>query len=429
MTNKVKIPTVLDWLVRLFLITAIAFFGYPQIVLAQPSSSQELTLLAGGDVEWSRMARWNLFHQDIIRYPLEFESKQEEARYPFIKIKSFLENADLTFANLESPLSDKAKRVGAFLAPTSFANGLKWSGIDLVSIANNHALDAGIQGLKDTLNSLEKINLPAIGGGEDLESARRPFIFEKNGVRLGFLAYTMSENSGNSSYAQPNRPGVMSTEFSLIQTDIQKLKPQVDYVILSFHWGLNNGEKPPFWVRHLAHKTIDSGADIILGHHPHYPHGIEMYKGKPIIYSLGNFIFGHNHPFWTDNFLARFTLTPKEIKKIEILPVAGENQDLAQPFLVNGKRNHKLLESVQEQTLALKTRMNIAGETGVIDPATAQMSKTILDDIIYDLLLPKQLWMLLGAILTVGFILWFVLSKLIRKKTRKMRQKRTKRYS
>lgn len=425
MTNKVKIPTAIDWLVRLVLITAIAFFGYhPQTVLAQPSSSQELTLLAGGDIEWSRMAQWSLFHQDIIRYNLEFESKQEEARYPFIKIKSLLESADLTFANLESPLSDKAKRVGAFLAPTAFANGVKWSGIDAVSVANNHALDAGIEGLKDTLNTLAQQNLAAIGGGENLDSARRPFIFAKNGVRLGFLAYTMSENSGNSSYAQPNRPGVMSTEFSLIQTDIQKLRQQVDYVILSFHWGLNNGEKPPFWVRHLAHKAIDSGADIILGHHPHYPHGIEMYKGKPIIYCLGNFIFGHNHPFWTDNFLARFTLTPKEIKKIEILPVAGENQDLAQPFLVNGKRSRKLLEAVQQQTLALKTRMNIVGEIGVINPGTAQMPKTILDDIIYDFLLPKQLWMLLGAILTLGFIIWFVLSKLLRRRKRKRLSRR-----
>ncbi len=419
-----KSPKTINWLVKFALVVTFAFFSYSQIVLAQPIYDRELTLLAGGDVEWSRIATWNLFHRDIIRYPLKFESKQEEARYPFIKIKSLLENADLTFVNLESPLSDKAKRVGAFLAPTSFTNGLKWSGIDVVSIANNHALDAGIEGLKDTLNSLAQKNLPAIGGGENLDSARRPFIFEKSGVRLGLLAYTMSENSGDSSYAQPNRPGVMSTEFSLIKTDIQKLREQVDYVILSFHWGLNNGDKPPFWVRHLAHKAIDSGADIILGHHPHYPHGIEVYKGKPIIYSLGNFIFGHNHPIWTDNFLARFTLTPKQIKKIEILSVAGENQDLAQPFLLNGKRSHKLLEVVQQQTLDLKTRMNIVGEIGVIDPATAQMPKNIVDDIIYDLLLPKQLWMLLGAILSVGVIVWFVVSKFISRRKRKRLSRR-----
>ena len=424
----VKIPQTTDRLIKsvfikLVLIVAIAFFSYSQIVLAQPIYNQELTFLAGGDVEWSRMARWNLFHRDIIRYPLKFESKQEEARYPFIKIKSLLESADLTFANLESPLSDKAKRVGAFLAPTSFTEGLKWSGIDVVSVANNHALDAGVEGLKDTLNSLEQKNLPAIGGGENLDLARRPFIFKKNGVRLGFLAYTMSENSGDSSYAQPNRPGVMSTDFSLIQEDIQKLRQQVDYVILSFHWGLNNGEKPPFWVRHLAHKSIDAGADIILGHHPHYPHGIEVYNGKPIIYSLGNFIFGHNHPIWTDNFLARLTLTPKEIKKIEILPVAGENQDLAQPFLLDGERSRKLLEVVKQQTLDLKTHMNIVGEIGVINPATAQIPKTIFDDIIYDLLLPKQLWMLLAAILSLGAVIWFVISRFMRRRRRR-KQKR-----
>ncbi len=395
---------------------AIIILLHSPIAIAQPQS--QVTLLAGGDVEWSRMATESLFHQRIIRYNLEFASKQEEARYPFKKIKPVLEDADIAFVNLETPLSDTAKKKSGFLAPTAFAAGLKWAGIDVVSTANNHALDAGVAGLKDTLTSLSQVGLPAVGSGKDLASARLPYISEKNGIRLGFLAYTMSENSGNSSYAKPNRAGVMPTDLSLIREDIQKLRPKVDYVILSFHWGLNDSKKPPFWVRNLAHKSIDSGADIILGHHPHFPQGIEIYKDKPIIYCLGNLIFGHNHPFWTDNFLAKFILTPNQIKSIEILPVAGENQELAQPFLLKGDRSKNILTEIQERSLALKTKMDIVGDIGVINPNTAAIPKNIFDDLIYDLMLPKPLWMLLLALSAVGIILWFGLSRLFRKRRR-----------
>ena len=384
-------------------------------VIAQPN---QVTLLAGGDVEWSRIATESLFHQRIIRYNLEFASKQEEARYPFQKIKPVLEDADIDFVNLETPLSDTAKRKSGFLAPTAFAAGLKWAGIDIVSTANNHALDAGVAGLKDTLASLSKVGLPADGSGKDLASARLPYIREKNGIRLGFQANTMSENSGDSSYAKPNRAGVMPTDLSLIREDIQKLRSKVNYVILSFHWGLNDSKKPPFWVRNLAHKSIDSGADIILGHHPHFPQGIELYKDKPIIYCLGNFIFGHNHPFWTDNFLAIFILTPNQIESIEILPVAGEYQDLAQPFLLKGDRSQNILTEIQQRSLALKTKMDIVGDIGVINPNTAAIPKNIFDDFTYDLMLPKPLWMLLLALSAVGIILWFGLSRLFRKKRR-----------
>jgi poly-gamma-glutamate synthesis protein (capsule biosynthesis protein) len=385
-------------------------------VIAQPQS--QLTLLAGGDVEWSRMAKQSLFHRQIIRYNLNFASKQEEARYPFQKIKPVLEEADIAFINLETPLSDTAKRKGAFLAPTAFAAGLKWAGVDVVATANNHALDAGVAGLKDTLTSLSQVGLPAVGSGKDLASARQPYISEKNGIRLGFLAYTMSENSGDASYAKSNRAGVMPTDLTLIREDIQKLRSKVDYVIISCHWGLNDSEKPPFWVRNLARQSIDSGADIIFGHHPHFPQGIEIYNNKPIIYCSGNFIFGHNHPFWTDNFLAKFIFTSNQIKSIEILPIAGENQELAQPFLLKGERSQKILKEIQERSLALKTKMDIVGDIGIINPATAAIQKNIFDDLIYDLMLPKPLWQLLFALSILGIILWFSLSRLFRKRRR-----------
>ncbi|MEM7725676.1 MAG: CapA family protein [Cyanobacteria bacterium P01_A01_bin.45] len=403
----------LNQFVKITFLVIIAFFIHSSAIADEFS---EVTLLAGGDVEWSRMWNESLFHQQVIPYQLKFASKEEELSYPFVRIKPVLENADITFVNLETPLSDKAKKTGAFITPTAFAEEMQFAGIDVVSTANNHALDAGIIGLKDTLSSLSKVSLHPIGSGRNLALARLPFITEKNGIRLGFLAYTMCENSGNSSYVTSNRPGVMPTDLSLIKEDIQKLRHSVDYVILSFHWGLTDSEKSPFWVRQLAHKSIDAGADIILGHHPHYPQGIEIYKNKPIIYCLGNVIFGHNHKFWTDNFLAKFILNPNQIKSIQIIPIAGKNQDLAQPFQLTRKRSQELLKTVQKKTLALKTKMRIVGDIGIINPATAAMPKSIIDDFIYDLMLPKPLWMLLLSLLTVGFILRFGLSRLFHKR-------------
>ena len=107
---------------------------------------------------------------------------------------------------------------------------------------------------------------------------------------------------------------------------------------------------------------------LAVSHHPHVPHGIEVYNGKVIFYSLGNFIFGHNHTDWSDNYLARLTLGPDRITKVEILPIAGRGISLSQPHLLEGVAARALLEDVQARTAALDTKMEIVGEVGIITP-------------------------------------------------------------
>ena len=375
---------------------------------ALPLPAQQVTLVAGGDIEWSRIVKppdvyldppgreegdWiqvpylnndanrrflgsegytletpESHHVRAIQYGLDFDSPEDLARYPLERIAPVLRSADIAFANLETPLSDRARHNGAFRTPTAFADGLRWAGIDVVSTANNHALDAEGDGLADTKEALWRAGVGAVGTGMDLEDARRPFIIERNGIRVGFLGYSQFVNGGASNFAQPNRPGVAPLDPFLIEEDIRRLRDQVDYVVLSFHWNIENSQETHPKAREFAHRMVDAGADIILGHHPHVPRGVETYKGKVIFYSFGNLIFGHNHTYWMDNYVARLTLEPERIRQVEILPVSGRGTALSQPYLLEGDEARAVLEDVQSRTRQLDTTMEIQGDMGVIRP-------------------------------------------------------------
>lgn len=307
-------------------------------------------------------------HVRAIQYGLDFDSPEDMARYPLERIAPVLRSADIAFANLETPLSDRARHNGAFRTPTAFADGLRWAGIDVVSTANNHALDAEGDGLADTKEALWRAGVGAVGTGMDLEDARRPFIVERNGIRVGFLGYSQFVNGGTSNFAQPSRPGVAPLDPFLIEEDIRRLRDQVDYVVLSFHWNIENSQETHPKAREFAHRMVDAGADIILGHHPHVPRGVETYKGKVIFYSFGNLIFGHNHTYWMDNYVARLTLEPERIRQVEILPVSGRGTGLSQPYLLEGDEARAVLEDVQARTRQLDSTMEIQGDVGVIRP-------------------------------------------------------------
>src|SRR5699024_11012577 len=139
------------------------------------------------------------------------------------------------------------------------------------------------------------------------------------------------------------RSGIAPMDPFLIKRNIKEIRDQVDYVFVSFHWSIENSQETHPAARKFAKEIIDAGADIIFGHHPHVPRGIEVYKNNPIIYCPGNFIFGHNHDYWKDNYLTRFEISKDKIEQIEILPIAGNGKDLAQPFLLKGGRADSLL--------------------------------------------------------------------------------------
>jgi poly-gamma-glutamate synthesis protein (capsule biosynthesis protein) len=325
------------------------------------------------------MSHWNI----AIHYHLSFHSDKQKERYPFKKIVSTLRKANICFINLETPLSDSARWVGAFRTPTSFAKALRWAGVDVASVANNHAGDAGGLGMMNTLAALKNNGIKSVGGGDNLEDATKPVIIKKNGISFAFLGYTQFVNVGVSAFAlpvrkakvpterqnfiRPARSGVAPMDPFLIKKDIKALRGKVDYIILILHGLIEDSQITYNAGKNLYKQFIDDGADIIFGAHPHVPRGIEIYKGHPIIYSTGNFIFGHNHQYWGDNYLVRFIVTKKKLKKLEILPIAGKGKDMSQPYLLKGKRAQKLLKKVNYLSKKLGTKLQIKNNIGIIN--------------------------------------------------------------
>lgn len=228
----------------------------------------------------------------------EFDNKGAD---PFENVKHILIDSDLTFCNLESPLTENktkqsrhySKILGSNLSvfrksDQRFAKLLKVSNFNIVSLANNHILDYTDDGLFDTIDTLNNVNISYIGAGNNIKEARRPHIFEKNKIKIAFLAYGYTYEATNTS------AGCAPIWKSLIIEDIKKIRNKADHVIVSLHFGEEFSNIPSLYDKKLAHLLVDQGADLILGHHPHVLRDIEYYKKGIIVYSLGNFLFDHS---------------------------------------------------------------------------------------------------------------------------------------
>ena len=313
----------------------------------------------------------------------DYSNNQELLSYPLKRLAPTFRAADLVFVNNEGALSDHGRKIGRNITPEKFAQlTMKPSGIGIVNLANNHTFDAEERGFLDTLRVLNAAGIAHVGGGNDLNDARKPAIITRNGIKLGFLSYTQFTNFGESSFAADGRPGVVPMDPFLIKEDIGKLRPQVDYVLVAIHWATSRSNMVSPENRKLAHELIDAGADVILGHHPPHPKGIEVYKGKVILYAPSNILRGHTSMHSDDGYLARFTMGPKAVEKVEVLPIAGKGQPqghtgaydakLFQPYVMTGPSAQKLLEGVRSRSAALNTTMTIEGDKGVIMVSSAK---------------------------------------------------------
>jgi poly-gamma-glutamate capsule biosynthesis protein CapA/YwtB (metallophosphatase superfamily) len=202
--------------------------------------------------------------------------------------------SDINMINLEHPITlhDEAEeKEFIFKMHPKYLRLLQKGNINLVNAANNHIYDFGIIGIEDTMEFLDSVNIAYVGIGKTLQAAREPVIFTVKGKRLGFLGYF----GGKGQYAATDTSAGLAPRFtSLILSDIAKLRPEVDYIIVSYHWGIENERYPEEWQIDLGRASIDAGADLVVGHHPHVIQGIDVYNGGVIVYSLGNFIFGGN---------------------------------------------------------------------------------------------------------------------------------------
>src|SRR5580704_884816 len=314
-------------------------------------------------------------------YTQDYSNNQELLSYPLRRLAPTFHAADLVFVNNEGALSDHGRQNGLNRTPEKFAKVMKAAGISIVSLANNHTFDAEERGFLDTLRVLSAAGIGHVGGGRDLSDARKPFIVTRNGIKLGFLGYSQFNNFGESSFAAEGRPGIVPMDPFVMKEDIRKLKSQVDYVLVAIHWATSRSAEVAPENRDFAHDLVDAGADVVLGHHPPHPKGIEVYNGKVILYAPSNVLRGHSGPDLDDGYLARFTMGKKAVEKVEVLPIFGKGQPeghtgpydakLFQPYLMQGEDARQLLEKIRTRSAALDTKMEIDGDKGVITVAPA----------------------------------------------------------
>lgn len=261
----------------------------------------------------------------------------------FAKLDEYRE-ADLAMVNLENPLTDSGRpRPGKqfnFKAAPEAIQVLTAGGVDIVNLANNHTMDYEEPGLVETLETLDKVGIRHLGAGRDIKEARRPEIIEVKGQRIAYLGYYDSDLHA----AGDGIAGTNPRRNDRIAEDIRALRNQVDWIIVNFHWGLELADYPGDWQIDLARFTIDQGADLVVGHHPHVLQGAEIYKDRPIIYSLGNFIFGGNSRKNYDTAVLNVALNGRKMK-VEFLPV--EVRDY-QPQVVKGEKAQSILKPIEQ---------------------------------------------------------------------------------
>lgn len=216
------------------------------------------------------------------------------------QFQSVIDEADIFMANEEFPFSTRGtpaedKQFTFRVAPSTIFV-FKELGIDIVTLANNHAMDYGTDALLDTCDTLDEAGISRVGAGKNLDEAKAPVILEAQGKKIGFLGASRVIPAGSWN-ATSTKPGMLTTyDPKILVDEIKKLRSQCDYLVVYVHWGIERKETPEDYQRSLGKQYIDAGADIVIGSHPHVLQGVEYYKGKPVVYSLGNFIFGSSIP-------------------------------------------------------------------------------------------------------------------------------------
>jgi poly-gamma-glutamate capsule biosynthesis protein CapA/YwtB (metallophosphatase superfamily) len=322
-----------------------------------------------------------------------------DPKEPFALVIDELRQADMVFSNLEcclveTPPGHSVSNEGFFADPKVAGEALALAGIHVVGIANNvHYGDANI---KASITRLDELGILHAGAGADLAAARAPVMLERSSVRFGFLqrssvywptnhearkdAAGIAVIRGHTAYhvpmfktrvdvPPPNRPGIPpeiitwadAAYLGWFKEDISALRPHVDVLVASCHWGL--GKDVLQYMTEIAHAAVDAGADIVVGHGPHYSLPIEVYKGKPIFYGLGNFSFhtghgGRKHGDWVGT-LVRASVSWQGIEGVTFQFV--RHNDRNETVACAMDREAEELADIIERSASFGTRFVIEG--------------------------------------------------------------------
>lgn len=329
---------------------------------------------------------------------------------PFAALRECLAGADIFFFNLEAPITARSSpvpdRVGAMKMEPGVISQIVDSGVHIVSLAHNHTLDYGVEGLLETLEVLRQHGIPYVGAGVNATEAYGPRLLEVQETRVGFLAlttnfpfdwYKATDRQGGiagvsvqtfycpdwqTGKEQPGWPPIIVTktvveDLTRVCTEVRKLKHTAEVVLVSCHWGVPGSTEVHGYQREIGHALVEAGADVVIGHHPHVIQGIERYRGGLICYSLANLVF-HTASFLveeakrkgfdlsaimgSDSLLLELMVREKRIDSVRVLPLVFDPHESPRP--ASGEEAKKILARVVSLSKKLAgERFEIEGDT------------------------------------------------------------------
>lgn len=299
--------------------------------------------------------------------------RTEAPDYPWGDVLPLIKSADLRICNLECVFSDRGTPWS--LTPKAFhfrsdeknIESLVSARIDLVSLANNHVLDYQEEALFRMLALLDRKHIAHAGAGATHKESMKPALLNVHGKKIGFLASTDNEEEWE---AGERTPGVFyvpidsnASQSALLFREVGRMKEEADLLIVSLHWGPNWGFAPPSEHVPFAHALIERGADIVFGHSGHIFRGIELYRGKPIVYCAGDFIDDYMVDEVERNDES-FLFMVEDMKRIMLYPTLIQQ---FQSRLASPDRAQDILSTMKKLCAAFGTPLEIVGSVGVID--------------------------------------------------------------
>lgn len=275
----------------------------PSVVAGEPT----ITVVAGGDL---------LFDRGVRR-------RAEESGVPHLLelLRPTLAAADLSVANLECPLTlvhEPQPKAYVFRCEPEIAGHLHQAGWSALSLANNHSIDQGRQGLVDTIAHLERAGIVPLGAGASQAESQRAHFVDVGGLRVALLAYVGLVIEGVFFLEDQPAPAQLDEDNAVAR--IAAARAQADVVIVNVHWGVEFHTQPTEEQRRLAHRFVDAGATLVIGHHPHVLQPTERYRAGFIAYSLGNLVFDQQRPATKDTALVRCRLQRQRVQSCQAVP-------------------------------------------------------------------------------------------------------------
>ncbi|HWI41424.1 MAG TPA: CapA family protein [Verrucomicrobiae bacterium] len=284
--------------------------------------------------------------------------KKKGHAHAFEGTERLLRGGDITVGNLEAPITGRGTKFNGkrfcFRTASSAAGALQKAGFRVMTLANNHIMDYGADGLADTKKFLQVRFIASTGAGATLREAREPAVVEARGEKVAFLAYSLTQPV--EFFAGAAKAGTAPGFAPFFTRDIARARLTADHVVVSFHWGDEGSGVPRTRQTEAARAAIDAGASAVIGHHPHVLQGIEFYRGAPILYSLGNFTFGSRSRTARTSMIARIILE-KGQAGVEIVPINVLNSEVDfRPVPLAGTRREQALREIRALSLPFGTR-------------------------------------------------------------------------